>query len=211
MRVAKPAAAGTPESSSTERGALAAYACKTSTSQRLSSRVTSRNARAAAVAKRAEDDDKVRTRSWSCASIGEIPSSLPRGRSDRRHPGEEEVARLRFVAAAVAFDDQRPRTSVRRERLCGASPSVGLVRCRDAAEDADYASLLENRDPYQPPRPRRKRSFRRKKKVPPPPVEIPKLGGKPLMKAPPSRRKPRRPGAKDAEEADLLAQPSAPS
>jgi len=169
------------------------------------------NARAAAVAKRARDDDKV------------TDAKLVDAASDRRDAVVFRVAEAidailekkkwrvsDLLQAAVAFDD-RGQDKCSPRALCRALRAWGLFRCRDAAEDADYARFIgEPRSISKPPPPpKRKDPFRRKKKVPPPPVEIPKAPRRKVSrrKAPPSRRKPSAAqAAKDAEEADLLAQ-----
>ena len=163
------------------------------------------------MAKRARDDDKV------------TDAKLVDAASDRRDAVVFRVAEAidailerkkwrvsDLLQAAVAFDD-RGQDKCSPRALCRALRAWGLFRCRDAAEDADYARFIgEPRSISKPPPPpKRKDPFRRKKKVQPPPVEIPKAPRRKVSrrKAPPSRRKPSAAqAAKDAEEADLLAQ-----
>ncbi len=215
MRVSEaPAAAQDALTSIVDRAvdALAAYAREPSDFPALELReLRAANARAAAVAKRARDDDKV------------TDAKLVDAASDRRDAVVFRVAEAidailerkkwrvsDLLQAAVAFDD-RGQDKCSPRALCRALRAWGLFRCRDAAEDADYARFIgEPRSISKPPQPpKRKDPFRRKKKAPPPPpVEIPKpRSRKPRRKAPPSRRKPSAAqAAKDAEEADLLAQ-----
>ncbi|CAH0378679.1 unnamed protein product [Pelagomonas calceolata] len=214
MRVSEaPAAARDALTSIVDRAvhALAAYAREPSDFPALELReLRAANARAAAVAKRARDDDKV------------SDAKLVDAASDRRDAVVFRVAEAidailerkkwrvaDLLQAAVAFDD-RGQDKCSPRALCRALRAWGLFRCRDAAEDADYARFIgEPRSISKPPPPpKRKDPFRRKKKVQPPPVEIPKPRRKtPRRKAPPSRRKPSAAqAAKDAEEADLLAQ-----
>jgi hypothetical protein len=214
MRVSEaPAAAQDALTSIVDRAvdALAAYAREPSDFPALELReLRAANARAAAVAKRARDDDKV------------TDAKLVDAASDRRDAVVFRVAEAidailekkkwrvsDLLQAAVAFDD-RGQDKCSPRALCRALRAWGLFRCRDAAEDADYARFIgEPRSISKPPPPpKRKDPFRRKKKVQPPPVEIPKPRRKvSRRKAPPSRRKPSAAqAAKDAEEADLLAQ-----
>ena len=214
MRVSEaPAAAQDALTSIVDRAvdALAAYAREPSDFPALELReLRAANARAAAVAKRARDDDKV------------TDAKLVDAASDRRDAVVFRVAEAidnilekkkwrvsDLLQAAVAFDD-RGQDKCSPRALCRALRAWGLFRCRDAAEDADYARFIgEPRSIAKPPPPpKRKDPFRRKKKVQPPPVEIPKPRRKvSRRKAPPSRRKPSAAqAAKDAEEADLLAQ-----
>ena len=183
MRVSEaPAAAQDALTSIVDRAvdALAAYASEPSReaiSPRLELReLRAANARAAAVAKRARDDDKV------------TDAKLVDAASDRRDAVVFRVAEAidailerkkwrvsDLLQAAVAFDD-RGQDKCSPRALCRALRAWGLFRCRDAAEDADYARFIgEPRSISKPPPPpKRKDPFRRKKKVPPPPVEIPK-------------------------------------
>jgi hypothetical protein len=142
MRVSEaPAAAQDALTSIVDRAvdALAAYAREPSDFPALELReLRAANARAAAVAKRARDDDKV------------TDAKLVDAASDRRDAVVFRVAEAidnilerkkwrvsDLLQAAVAFDD-RGQDKCSPRALCRALRAWGLFRCRDAAEDADY-------------------------------------------------------------------------
>ena len=215
LRVAEaPEAAQDALTQAVDRGvdALAAYAREPSDFPALELReLRAANARAGAVSQRARDDD------------GVSDAKLVDAASDRRDAVVFRVAEAvvgilerkkwrvaDLLTAASQFDNgSSDRPSPR--ALCRALRAWGLFRCRDAAEDADYARFIGEARTQRPPPPPPKRVVRRspkKAKPPPAPVRIP-----PSRKPRPAKRKPvqRRNAsaaqtAKDAEEADLLAQ-----
>jgi len=215
LRVAEaPEAARDALTQAVDRGvdALAAYAREPADFPALELReLRAANARAGAVAQRARNDD------------GVSDAKLVDAASDRRDAvvfrvaeavvgilGRKKWRVADLLTAASQFDNgSSDRPSPR--ALCRALRAWGLFRCRDAAEDADYARFIGEARTQRPPPPPPKRVVRRspKKATPPPaPVRIP-----PSRKPRPAKRKPvqRRKAsaaqtAKDAEEADLLAQ-----